>query len=411
MTMNERARAVLRGNDRGGYTIPTDGLYPYQWNWDSAFSALGFATFDRARAWEELEKLFEAQWPNGMVPHIIFRADEPGYFPGPSVWQADMGPMPSSGISQPPVVASVIRALAEAEPEQAAGFINRIDAWHEWWHCARDPKGTGVIAITHPWESGRDNLPDWDRPGEMIDVSGVGEYTRSDTSLVDNDMRPKEQDYDRYLALVYFGRERQWDPERIAVENPFFVADPGITSILLRAEKDLCALARGAGRETTRIEDRIARLENGLELLWNEDAGGYVARDLRSGDQSRRASAASFLPLYAGVLAHKEELLTTLREFAEKVRYLVPSFDPRDEHFDHIRYWRGPAWAMINFMIANGLRDIGEYEWAERIRSDTRELIRNGGFAEYFSPIDGRGCGGGTFSWTAAIWLAWELDE
>ena len=102
MTMNERARAVLRGNDRGGYTIPTDGLYPYQWNWDSAFSALGFATFDRARAWEELEKLFEAQWPNGMVPHIIFRADEPGYFPGPSVWQADMGPMPSSGISQPP---------------------------------------------------------------------------------------------------------------------------------------------------------------------------------------------------------------------------------------------------------------------------------------------------------------------
>ena len=120
MNMNERARAVLRGNDRGGYTIPTDGLYPYQWNWDSAFSALGFATFDRARAWEELEKLFEAQWPNGMVPHIIFRADEPDYFPGPSIWQANMGPMPSSGISQPPVVASVVRALAEAEPERAS---------------------------------------------------------------------------------------------------------------------------------------------------------------------------------------------------------------------------------------------------------------------------------------------------
>ena len=30
-------------NDRGGYTVPTEGLYPYQWNWDSAFVALGFA--------------------------------------------------------------------------------------------------------------------------------------------------------------------------------------------------------------------------------------------------------------------------------------------------------------------------------------------------------------------------------
>ena len=26
-------------------------------------------------------------------------------------------------------------------------------------------------------------------------------------------------------------------------------------------------------------------------------------------------------------------------------------------------------------------------------------------------PIDGQGCGGSTFSWTAAIWLAWGLQE
>ena len=39
-------------NDRGGYTVPTAGLYPYQWNWDSAFVALGFNQFDKiARGW------------------------------------------------------------------------------------------------------------------------------------------------------------------------------------------------------------------------------------------------------------------------------------------------------------------------------------------------------------------------
>ena len=30
----EQARAILRGNDRGGYTVPTHRLYPFQWNWD-----------------------------------------------------------------------------------------------------------------------------------------------------------------------------------------------------------------------------------------------------------------------------------------------------------------------------------------------------------------------------------------
>ncbi len=40
--LDEQARDILRANDRGGYTIPTAGLYPYQWNWDSAFAAWGF---------------------------------------------------------------------------------------------------------------------------------------------------------------------------------------------------------------------------------------------------------------------------------------------------------------------------------------------------------------------------------
>ncbi|WP_412563853.1 hypothetical protein [Thalassobius sp. MITS945101] len=27
ISLDEQARAVLRGNDRGGYSVPTDGLY------------------------------------------------------------------------------------------------------------------------------------------------------------------------------------------------------------------------------------------------------------------------------------------------------------------------------------------------------------------------------------------------
>lgn len=44
--LDAQAREILRANDRGGYTVLTTGLYPFQWNWDSCLTALGWATFD-----------------------------------------------------------------------------------------------------------------------------------------------------------------------------------------------------------------------------------------------------------------------------------------------------------------------------------------------------------------------------
>jgi len=84
--LDQRAIAILRENEWGGYTLPTRGLYPYQWNWDSMFVALGFSEFDLERAWTEVETLFQGQWQNGMAAHIVFRRDDPSYFPGPSIW-------------------------------------------------------------------------------------------------------------------------------------------------------------------------------------------------------------------------------------------------------------------------------------------------------------------------------------
>src|SRR5690606_32049307 len=63
----QEARRILAVNDRGGYTVPTDRLYPFQWNWDSAFVAMGFALYDVDRAYRELERLAEGQWADGMI--------------------------------------------------------------------------------------------------------------------------------------------------------------------------------------------------------------------------------------------------------------------------------------------------------------------------------------------------------
>ncbi|MEM5529310.1 trehalase family glycosidase [Gammaproteobacteria bacterium AS21] len=416
--LDNKAKKIIADNDMGGYTIPTKGLYPYQWNWDSAFVALGFQQFDNDRAWREIETLLAAQWHNGMIPHIIFRKEEPSYYPGPSVWQADShGPISATGISQPPVAASIIYKLWCDEQDQSQ-YLNRaqraftqLNAFHQWWHDARDIEQSGVVKITHPWESGRDNLPDWDAVYPMIDTSEVGEYHRNDTDHVNKLMRPTKYDYDCYIALVQHSVSCQWDPIKIAKTTPFWVADVGINAILIRAEKDLyqLALSLNYSEQGAVIAQRIARLEQGFETLWNKEAMAYCTLDARSNRLSDDVTAASFLCLYAGVGSplQKQAQLDLITKWSSKVNYMVPSFDPFHQKFDSLRYWRGPVWSIVNYLIGVGLTEQKEYALAEKIRLDTQQLISEKGFAEYFSAIDGQGCGGDSFSWTAAIWLSW----
>ncbi|MEM6386045.1 MAG: hypothetical protein AAF718_07390 [Pseudomonadota bacterium] len=402
---DEQARAILRGNDRGGYTIPTSGLYPYQWNWDSAFAAWGFATFDTERAWAEIETLMSGQWESGMVPHILFHRPDPGYFPGPDVWGAYQGPIPSSGVSQPPVAATLLRSVFERDPnhERMRPLFKKLKAWHAWFMTWRNHEGT--IFITHPWESGRDNAPDWDAAMSAINPEGVGEYTRRDTSHVDESMRPTKEEYDRYVWLVQQGKQSSWSDEKLAQLSLLRVADPTTTFILLRANRDLTFIGSALGEDVHELEDWTTQLRQGASILRNPELGVFDAIDLSTGKHTGNVSNASYLCWYAGVddgtmLAHLEAAFSICR-------YPVPSHPTGTAKFDSKRYWRGPTWAFMNSMIGRGLRDMGYDDYADRLRDTTRDLISEHGFAEYFDPLTGEPAGGGSFSWTAAVWLAW----
>ena len=143
----EQARAVLAGNDMGAFVRPGRDLYPHQWNWDSALIAIGLARVDPARARAEVRSLLRGQWRDGMVPHIVFHVPNPDYSPGPELWGSaacEGAPdVATSGITQPPVLATAVRVLHEADPDPGVPRGGRPGARAVAPVAARDARERG----------------------------------------------------------------------------------------------------------------------------------------------------------------------------------------------------------------------------------------------------------------------------
>jgi len=413
--LRDQAIAIMQGNDRGGYTIPTKGLYPFQWNWDSGFAALGFAEFDEPRAWTELERLFEGQWDDGMVPHIVFHQRQDSYFPGPDVWGTTHEP-PTTGITQPPVLATVALYMVEnaKDPapaaERAAALYPKILAWHRWWWGKRDLDGSGLVTIYHPWESGRDNSPIWDEVLARVEPTKTS-YRRRDLELIDASHRPHNYEYDRYLFLVELFREAGYDPAAMAANSPFKVQDVGTNAILQGGNRDLLSLAErfGSADKRAEIPARIALSDAAFDRLWSPERSLYFSYDLIAGRQIDIATSASFLPFFGRVPDEERARLLAdqLRAWGERCRWLVPSLHPDESAFEPHRYWRGPVWFVINWLIGRGLDAYGFTDLERRVRQDTLDLAARSGLHEHYSPVDGQGGGGDFFTRTAAVALSW----
>ena len=410
--LEARAREILRANDRGGYTVPTSsGLYPAQWNWDSCLVALGFAQYDMNRAWQEVETLFSGQWRNGMVPSILFHGDDSTYFPNTAIWQC-REQVPSSGITQPAVAATVVRYLAERTPdarERLGALLPKLLASHRWFHAARDPDGSGLVSIIHPWESGMDNSPVWDAALADVPPGPSVAHLRKDTGFAAAAVRPTGPEYDRYINLVVTFRDAGYDPEAVWRTAPLLVADIGFNAILQRANHDLLHLLRQAGDTdgAAEVAGMIARTDAALEARWSEPDGIYTSWNTKRGIPIEKPGIGCLLPLYADPQAASRHpaLVERLRRWLGQVKYGVPSFEPGRPEFEPLRYWRGPVWLVVNWMLIDGLRRNGQPDLAQRILADSLELVGTHGFGEYFDPLTGNALGGPEFSWTAAMYL------
>lgn len=420
-SLRARAQAVLRGNDVGGvFTRPGPHQYPHQWNWDSALIALGLSHFDLPRALTEIRSLLQGQWRNGMTPHVVYHDLPSDYFPDAGFWQIESSPdrpgVPTSGLTQPPLLATVIRCIHGRTPipEFVREVYPALLRWHRWLHTARDADGSGLVCLIHPWESGTDDSPRWLRTLAAITPRELPAFVRGDTTHVSAAERPHQADYERFIYLIDLFRRLRYEPAALLAHSPFLVQDVLFNSILYRANEDLRALALELGQPSGEIDDWLRQMRAGFDQrFWDGARGLYFDYDLRRRAPIQVNTAMTFAPLFAGLpdesrarrLIHEHWLNPA--EYAPRppLHFTLTTVSRTEPLWEARRYWRGPVWLIINWIMAEGLRRYGFDELAEALRRDSLELVQRSGFCEYYDPRDGAGCGSTAFSWSAALTL------
>ena len=416
MSLADDALAVLRENDTGAFVKPSQRLYPWQWNWDSAFVVIGLARVDPERARLEVRSLLKGQWADGMVPHMVFHPQPVDYQPGPELWDSarcEGAPsVATSGLIAPPVLATAVRVLHDAAPDDdfLAEVVPKLDAWHRWFHRERTHPESGLMVIFHGWESA-DNAPRFDRALARIEVDGVKRVERTDTSQVAADERPTDLEYRRYLALVHWLRERGYRPSSPA-EAPFAYLDLPLNSILAVAEDDLAVLQAAVGADGGRARTAAEDLRTALASTWDENAGAYRERDLH-GDEGVTDTVADLFPLYAGVPGEREarrlvdEHLLHPSRFgpSPEAPWSVTTVAKSSPAFAARNYWRGPVWINVNWFFVRALERYGMLAEAATLRDSTLALVERSGFSEYYEPMTGEPLGSRVFSWSASLTL------
>ncbi len=441
----DEAKAVLQRNtiavsvDGKQYerVIPSRDYYVHQWLWDSAGVAMGLVYVDEESAFNELLSLVAGQWNNGLIPHIIYNADESRYYPPASLWETNgftRNGIKTSGITDPPLLAIAAEYICNhsSNEQKKRAFIKSalpsIMAYHDYLKRYRDPEKCGLLTIVHPWESGTDDSPRWDSVLKHIDLNTIPsqikadvDRNRKDVRYQDSQERPTHEDYYRYIYLIEVFKSLNWDYTKIVQQSPFAVKDIFFNSIWQRANEALAALLHtyGNAEEVSKYQQWAEETRNALTNTWDAANNQYCDIDVTQGNHRAIVvpTNAMFMPFYAGAVTdrHLDILLHRLSQADEfSTAYPVPSTAVNCRYFEKERYWRGPTWPITNYFIIEGLKKYqAKHENVEQcanfIATRTIEMIEDNGFWEYFDPIEdgtspgAKGMGFSSFSWTAAI--------
>lgn len=375
---------------------------------------MGDGGYGVTRAINEMKAIFACQWQNGMLPQIRFMPGQSGYRPDATDWGVTpeiSGPtaLPTSGITQPPIVGLCLYEVFQKVGEEAQeryhnSFVDMaegVEKYHDWLFRERDPRRENLVVCLHPWETGTDNSPAFD---PLIDASRsyieaiglpVDTYGRADTQHVRGEHRPTDRDYAAYFGLMALFKRHHYKQEAINAETPFLLQDVLFNTLLvasLQAQATLQGMLaemeeEGSARADELLElaeqnmDKAEAVASAMRLkMWDEHSGLFYSYDAKGERLLKTPTVSSLMPLMASVASPHQAAslvahMSDPNEFCTEVP--LPSTATNSPSFNPLRYWLGPSWPVTNWLVYRGLRE-HDSSLAEELRVRTLKMIAEG---------------------------------
>jgi hypothetical protein len=371
-TLRQNWREGVRQSDRVafGYTCPSPRHYPWQWYWDSCFTAVSWRHFDHDRSRRELESLLAAQREDGFIGHTIF-------------WNTPLRDLrrftynvigrhaTSTSTIQPPLLAWAWR-IAVGDPKAEP----RLAAHYDWLAAHRDLDGDGLLWIIQPDESGLDASPQFDP------IWGRQAHGRAGFPL-----------------LVRRNRRLGFDLRRVVNGG-----GPACCEIVTNVLYCLSLLALGRPSITPQLVERCYDERTGLftPVAW-PDRGARIPLTW----SALAPLALPDLPEAIGRRLVEEHLLDPARFWLPVAPPSVAASDPAFSTWDGAlglrRYWRGPSWINAAWLLWLGLNRLGYADSARTMTDRLASAVRSAGLREYYDPYSGRGMGAQSFAWSTLL--------
>ncbi len=386
--LRSRCEGVLRDSWHEGrrprdgvsfaYTAPSPSHYPWQFYWDSCFTAIAWRHFDPRRSRLELETLLAAQRSDGFIGHTIFW-DRPLTGVRRRTYNVTSQDATMTSSIQPPALAWAW-SLSVGDPTVEPG----IALHHRWLESNRNLDGDGLLWIVQPDESGLDASPQFDP------IWG-----------------PRAHGLPGFVLLVRRNRRLGYDLGRV-VQAGGPVCCEVVTNVLYSLSRS----ALGLESLTEVLIERMYDDERGLFLpiARHGRPDGVVAQ--RPDAATVAALAPLALPDLPEEIGHR--LVAHLLDDGMFHTPVAPpsvsvgerSFARRDRALGGrgpARYWRGPTWLNTAWLCWIGMQRLGYTAEADELAGGLAGAILRQGLREYYDPFSGVGMGAREFGWSALI--------
>ncbi|MGG6310541.1 amylo-alpha-1,6-glucosidase [Paenibacillus macerans] len=316
------------------------------WSWDHCFNAIALSELQPEMAWDQLLAPFDLQDEMGALPDYVKDRE--------MVWN----------YTKPPVHGWALRLMLEqsggnVQTERLADFYPKLVRWTQWWFDCRDYDGNGFPQYHHGNDSGWDNALIFNRPGS--------------------------------------------------------VESPDLSAFLIVQMDVLAMLAEQLGRpeEATEWQQRADdHLRAMLDRYWTGNK--FIAIHSGSGEIIDTDSLLHWMPIVLGSRLPKEVISKAATALGPKGPFLtewgLATEMPSSPYYQTDGYWRGPIWAPVTLIAADGLRRAGRMAEAREIAQRFCRLCERGGMAENFNALTGEGLRDRFHTWPASVFLMFARD-